>query len=300
MWKSIRYHNPRNVFIGGWWDEMEQFVFRDDSSNYVHQLTQFRRFADAAEPYAQEVCRQLVEGLRTKLPRELRDRVYNYLVQGPIDQQFEVSIRDTQTGGLPSKVHSFSVDPTYVGQPVAIEIAELCYRRHIHQTCVDVEQLRHFLQADPFGLSLPVGEYVRKLAICWSKKHRGVRVPKDSEEIVHKSLKWISLLPEAEGVEIQNTIRRSIKPMWNLKGVIGVLERLRPVFDCLKKKQVKMVFVEYFPFGPADYTTYYTSSSFEMWCAHMEQQKATMEREVEERQAQYRVLPVIDEPIYEL
>jgi hypothetical protein len=26
LWKFIRLHNPRNVFIGGWWDEMEQFV----------------------------------------------------------------------------------------------------------------------------------------------------------------------------------------------------------------------------------------------------------------------------------
>jgi hypothetical protein len=127
-----------------------------------------------------------------------------------------------------------------------------------------------------------------------------VRVPRDSEEIVQKALKWINLLPEADGVEIQNTIRQQTKPIWNLKGLVPLLDRLRPVYACLKKKQIKMVFVEYFPFGPVDYTAYYTTSSFEIWCTLMEHQKETMEREVEERRAKYEVSPPVNEPVYEL
>ncbi|KAG9188574.1 hypothetical protein G6011_07279 [Alternaria panax] len=124
----------------------------------------------------------IVSEIYTRLPREIRNRVYAYCVQGSYDN--EVIVRRTAIGSTrrfahlirqPCGQHSYQwvEDPTVtylsaegLGDDVARELLECYYWIHTfkfahHELCL----LKPFLKTDEFGLGTIPAHYARRLHI---------------------------------------------------------------------------------------------------------------------------------------
>ncbi|KAF2250209.1 hypothetical protein BU26DRAFT_564086 [Trematosphaeria pertusa] len=124
----------------------------------------------AVETYGKLSCRAICEPFPTKLPRELRDEVYDLLVgeAGPALMKSLMWTLNYNAKDIPFRSETvqlrFIANPDFVSQPVAKEIAEQWYRKM--RFGIRHHEFEQFTRYDAWGQGLKPAELVNHVQIA--------------------------------------------------------------------------------------------------------------------------------------
>lgn len=175
------------------------------------------------ELYARASCRDLCRMVQEKLPRELRDEIYQYITTS-------TNVRVYNEGPIPfTPTHPYSEDPShheimnpeyrqhywdtdFIGQQTRMELAEYHYRTacfsfKTRSVCV-ITPIEKFLQIDHLGLRFPPSKYLSKVELSfWA------------QDLFHRSL-------------VKQDILQDMEDLFHLKTGATVSFKLSQVMDC--------------------------------------------------------------------
>ncbi len=126
-------------------------------------------FMDHAERYAKASCYHLCQNVRNRLPRELRDIVYDYLL---CDEKRDVSA----VGGgndcepIHAKIRFHFWGPEYVGLPMLTELLETWYKSTRLHLGLDIGFLDDFLMEKVDFIDVPRHQLLSKILITLDQR----------------------------------------------------------------------------------------------------------------------------------
>jgi len=117
------------------------------------------------EPYAQAICLHLCKKVLVKLPRELRDLVYEYIVTPDYIYAGPQYLTNT---GSPCEIDQYAHfwNPQYVGEIMRIELAQMWYRLSLFyfwDRKRNLEVIERFMTYDRWGLGLKPYEHIARV-----------------------------------------------------------------------------------------------------------------------------------------
>jgi hypothetical protein len=115
------------------------------------------------ESYAMSSCQEICEGMQKKLPRELRDKIYECIIGTDITQQ----VRARSPPSLQGARDSHACDVKYTGSTFKTELVETWYRL----VCFQVhsrDDIERFIRRDMWGLGLHPRQHIQKVTFILS------------------------------------------------------------------------------------------------------------------------------------
>lgn len=193
--------------------------------------------------YSQVWGQKFGKHLQQKLPRELRDIIYGFLVESPdsiaIKSKADAgpwyefgnasieSIKYENRVAEIAKLHQPFVSPDFLGEAVSCEVVQTFYERNMFRIN-DMEELEEFFTQDIFGGSVKPKDFIRKLKVRfdesilvngwnWDATSSTAAVPTNGvgEEITPQPLPHckvthldkLALIKNKQGFEIEIDIR---------------------------------------------------------------------------------------------
>ncbi|KAF2731563.1 hypothetical protein EJ04DRAFT_566742 [Polyplosphaeria fusca] len=153
---------------------------------------------------AKAECLSLAASVHSKLPQELRDAVYGYLLYecGLIEHWFHLNLRksrsgvtldiSTMVGRYTVREYCYFLFPDFVGLDFAREVVATLYGQKPN-TIVQVPELRQYLAMDVFNVGLLPGDYLRCLTIDLCVDYVAIKEERDCIVGAMESLRTIRL-----------------------------------------------------------------------------------------------------------
>jgi hypothetical protein len=137
-------------------------------------------------------CLQICRGMQEKLPRELRDIVYAFLLDDPIEcinDNIFMPIGKTWFSG-PPRVHSANhlLNKQFADPTTLHELLRVWYISRDFHFDVDVSALAKLIGRDVWGHDLPVYDLVKKVSIIWQDEQSFFEDEDESDDELVKEL----------------------------------------------------------------------------------------------------------------
>ena len=217
------------------------------------------------------MCHYFENTLLNTLPRELRDQIYEHLLQDEAGVMFTKLLKNqVKAAEIPGSVNLCNsnfplplyTDAELVGHTMAIEVLETVYY-HVFRKCnIHPQNIKSFLKPNLPGLDVSSARFVRKVQIEWENRNAGSGLL-FSRDIPEDQLQALDLLPHNRGVVVENIIRCAM--IEDVNHVGAFMEKFRPIYERLTSYGIDMRFV-----GEERLESFKYFTSPTEWASHFE------------------------------